>query len=168
MDASVYLYRYTSIIIHCGIFVHRYTIQSVICGERVDACSCGRVCVCVCVCVHAYENASNYSCVWVCVCVREAVHLMILHLEHRRGNPNPKTPTPLTPHSGNFQTPEQPADTSRCHTWPCRSAPRSPGHRSGPRCIPSASAEKTYTVAVHRICFFIGHKHANMRKVVCM
>ena len=45
MDARVYLYRYTSSIIHCGIFVHSYTIQGIIyvCGVRVDAWSCGHV-----------------------------------------------------------------------------------------------------------------------------
>ena len=74
----MYLYRYTSIIIHCGIFVHRYTIQSVICGERVDACSCGRVCVCVCVCMHMWVGvvcvgtcSCGRACVCVCVCERE-------------------------------------------------------------------------------------------------
>ena len=73
MDARVYLYRYTSSIIHCGIFVHSYTIQGIIyvCGVRVDAWSCGCVSACVgrCVCVGTCSCEHAYVCVCVCVCV---------------------------------------------------------------------------------------------------
>ena len=158
----------------CYVCGTKYTITS----ER-ECVWC--VCVCVCACtwesiqlfmcvgvwVHAYEKASNYSCMHACVraCVRACVCVHVCKrvcmcergsAEHSRGNPDPKTPTPLTPHSGNFRTPGQPAETSHCRTWPCHSAPHSPGHRSGPRCIPSASAGKTHRAAVHRVRFSLG------------